>query len=277
MSQFDSDEFVDTISGSTLVTQLNSSFAAHQTNHAGASRPSYAVANMIWVDTDSPSATLNTVYFFDGTDDIEIGIVDKTNNRFYKSISMAGDGAVGAPGMAFVDDLDNGLYRIGTNNWAAAVAGAKALEFDASGAILKALQPSFLAYNSASDSNVTGNGATATVDFDTEVFDRGGDFAADTFTAPVTGLYQLNANIRFTDLVSAGGCIFSIVTSNRTYQLDFTVPVDGTDSRSLSVLADMDAADTATVTLLVSGMAGDTVDIVGGTALVTSFSGHLAA
>ena len=46
----------------------------------------------------------------------------------------------------------------------------------------------------------------------------------------------------------------------------------------LTVIADMDAADTVTVTATVTGMAGDTADIVGNTAfLVTSFSGGLFA
>jgi len=47
----------------------------------------------------------------------------------------ADDGAVSAPGLAFADDLDNGFYRIGTNNWAAATAGSKVMEFQAGGDI----------------------------------------------------------------------------------------------------------------------------------------------
>ena len=35
------------------------------------------------------------------------------------------DGTVGAPGLAFKDDLDNGMYRIGTNNWALSAGGTK--------------------------------------------------------------------------------------------------------------------------------------------------------
>ncbi len=36
----------------------------------------------------------------------------------------------------------------------------------------------FLAYNSVTDSDVTGNGTVVTVEFDTEVFDLGADFCA---------------------------------------------------------------------------------------------------
>jgi hypothetical protein len=39
------------------------------------------------------------------------------------------DGSVSAPGIAFTQDPDNGFYRIGTDDWAAAVGGAKVMEF----------------------------------------------------------------------------------------------------------------------------------------------------
>lgn len=44
-----------------------------------------------------------------------------------------GDGTVSAPGIAFSSDLDNGFYRIGADNWAAAVGGVKRLEFTSAG------------------------------------------------------------------------------------------------------------------------------------------------
>lgn len=66
-------------SGTTLATYINSWKAAVQSNHAGASRPAYAVASMTWVKT--VSATAHEVYYFDGTDDILICTVDTTNNR----------------------------------------------------------------------------------------------------------------------------------------------------------------------------------------------------
>jgi len=42
------------------------------------------------------------------------------------------DGTVGAPGASFGLDLDNGLYRIGANNWAMSVGGAKAVDLGTS-------------------------------------------------------------------------------------------------------------------------------------------------
>ena len=139
--------------------------------------------------------------------------------------------------------------------------------------------PAFLSYNSASDADQTGNGATATVDFDTEVYDRSGDFAADTFTASVTGIYHLTANVVIFDTTTAmSGFDINIVTSNRTYSASTNVNIETAGNfvtLQVSADADMDAADTASVTVRVNGGAGDTADILGSSQLYTFFSGHL--
>lgn len=140
-------------------------------------------------------------------------------------------------------------------------------------------QPCFLAFNSVTDIDVTGAGTTATVDFDTEVFDQGNDFAADTFTAPVTGRYLLMATVRVDGITTAGDELdIAISTSNRLYRdvwassNNMPVPVL---ARSIGVIADMDAADTATVTIQGFGEASDVMDVFGTTAPETFFSGCL--
>lgn len=138
-------------------------------------------------------------------------------------------------------------------------------------------QASFLAYNSSDDSNQTGAGAVATVDFDTEVFDQGGNFAADTFTAPIAGRYLLSATVTGQGFgASASSAVLIIATSNRSYRvIKWNPPVTNvSDSLTISVVADMDAADTATVTYQINGMAGNTAAIGGGASpLQTFFSG----
>ena len=139
-------------------------------------------------------------------------------------------------------------------------------------------QPCFLAFNSATDTDVTGFDATATVDFDTEVFDQNGDFAADTFTAPVAGRYSLVANVRFSGVTAvADSAVLLVVTSNRSYRASVvdTDDVASDSTLSLAVAADMDAADTVTVTLQVSGEGTNVVDINGAAGPETSFSGCL--
>ena len=65
-------------------------------NAAQASAPSSPSVGQFWLDTDTPSATLNTLYVYDGTDWIRIGLLDKTNNQWisksdrpYTSIASA--------------------------------------------------------------------------------------------------------------------------------------------------------------------------------------------
>ncbi|HXI15690.1 MAG TPA: hypothetical protein VNM48_04905 [Chloroflexota bacterium] len=142
-------------------------------------------------------------------------------------------------------------------------------------------QPAFLAFNSVSDANQTGAGATATLDFDTEVYDQAANFAVDTFTAPVTGRYHLDSSSRvFSIPAGATSFDFKLVTSNRTYRKVW-VMVAGTFSQytfDITVDADMDAGDTATVQLIISGGAGNTASISGDAASIESyFAGHLVA
>lgn len=51
----------------------------------------------------------------------------------HRQTGLFPDGTVGLPGMAFLSDPDNGFYRIGANNWGASAAGAKILDFSATG------------------------------------------------------------------------------------------------------------------------------------------------
>jgi hypothetical protein len=130
-------------------------------------------------------------------------------------------------------------------------------------------QPGFLAYNSASDSPV---GFPTAVDFDTEVYDTGGNFAADVFTAPVTGTYLLCAGVRFT---SATNFELYIATSNRNYGIYDDSGAGVADKATGCVHADMDASDTASVQVGASA-----ITVTGGQsgngALYTWFSGRLA-
>jgi hypothetical protein len=147
------------------------------------------------------------------------------------------------------------------------------------GEIRYPLQPAFLAYNSATDSNVTGDGTTVSVDFNTEVFDQNGDFASDTFTAPITGRYFLTSTIRFQEVPASNFGNMVISTSNASYQVIICNPNNVKETASgLSIngsaFADMDAADTAIVQTTLSGST-KTADIVGGSG-DTFFGGYLA-
>jgi hypothetical protein len=138
---------------------------------------------------------------------------------------------------------------LGTNN---------VMSVATSGEINYPLQPAFLA-TASSQANVTGDGTAYTPTFVTEIFDQNNDFdGTSTFTAPVTGRYQLGVIVELTGLTAShvtGN--FTIATSNRTYVIsnaNYANLRNGANSLTLEgyVLTDMDAADTATITVQVT-------------------------
>ncbi len=80
MSQYDFGNLVSPLPGSTLInTHLEPFRDALHSNHSGSSRPSYATAVMMWINTTTTPWVVN---FFDGTDDIPIGTINATTNIF---------------------------------------------------------------------------------------------------------------------------------------------------------------------------------------------------
>lgn len=150
-----------------------------------------------------------------------------------------------------------------------------------SGEINYPLQPAFLAYLATTANNKTGTGTSYQLGTDalTEVFDQNSDFNTNgTFTAPVTGKYALNTSSIISGCTIATGQTTQISTSNRIYSSQFNRPAGNSNlCAPISVLADMDAADTAVVNVMSSGEAGDTDDILGSSTLFTYFSGALSA
>ena len=168
-----------------------------------------------------------------------------------------------------LDDTDDDL-KIGLGS---AVGTTAHMVFDETGAITKPLQPAFLVM-APNQNNVPINSDQA-VTFDSEVFDANSDFASSTFTAPVTGKYCFNVSL-YLGQMDATSEYYSLglVTSNKTYDVAFShwgLANDPYQSINLSVLADMDASDTASVTIYQGGGA-DQTDIKNN----SWFSGFLA-
>ena len=144
--------------------------------------------------------------------------------------------------------------------------GSTGIAISANGEVTMAAQPCVLAYNSATDSNVTGAGTLTTIDFDTEVFDQNGDFASDAFTAPIAGRYAFFANVRVDGVTSSmNASAFNIVASNRTFSTErgHGEDTNGRVNMWVSAIVDMDAADTVTITVQNGGESGDVHDIAG--------------
>jgi hypothetical protein len=172
-----------------------------------------------------------------------------------------------------LDDTDDDL-KIGLGS---ALGTTTHMAFTEDGAVLKPLQPSFNVTPASTQANIAID-TDVTVIWGTEVFDIGGNFATNTFTAPVTGKYQFNVMMWLSTLDNVAGYYRLILhTSNRVIDASIFDPrVWAQDSSywdlTISMLTDMDASDTAWVTFFQSGGTAQTDIIASGR---SRFSGYL--
>ena len=146
------------------------------------------------------------------------------------------------------------------------------------GVMLKTAQPAVLAYENATNTNITGAGTLADLSFNTEIFDQGSNFDNPTFTAPVTGRYLFIANTKMegitTAMTRAG---MWCVTSNRNWIWEGVSPTAVDDvynncAFSFSGIADLDASDTLKMQIVIYNGADDTADQAGAATLQSSLS-----
>ena len=176
-------------------------------------------------------------------------------------------------------EVDTGI------GWAAAdtptiiTGGTERMRIDSAGRVTKPTNVSFsLTMASTAPSNVTGDGTAYTVVWNTEVYDTGSNCSSGVFTAPVAGRYLLSANCQVYGWAGSNPDDFSITiaTSNRNYN-GYTlgdVSASATNAgHCISVVADMDASDTAHV-ILYSGGGSKTLSM-NYTAVANWFQGYL--
>jgi len=183
----------------------------------------------------------------------------------------------------FGDGQDNDIGKITylhtDNSMSFTTNTAVGLKIDSIGAVTKPLQPAFHVTNAAQ--NNLGTDASATITFSTEVFDVNADFNTSnyTFTAPVTGKYTLTFHMTLNNMDSASPFTYAhLDTSNREYYswYDNNTELSGDAGYvtfHISVLADMDANDTALGKVFIGGGTAQT-DLA--TATNTWFTGYLA-
>ena len=128
--------------------------------------------------------------------------------------------------------------------------------------------PFVSAYVSAQIPNVTGNGTQYTIVFDTEIADYSSNFDTTngTFVAPLTGKYLITTTVKLSLPAVITTYVVQIATSNRTYHVfrgdtDNLRDGSGFVTVSGSVIADMDRTDSAQVSITVTGVGSDTVDV----------------
>jgi hypothetical protein len=144
------------------------------------------------------------------------------------------------------------------------------------------LQPAFMAYSNSAANNVTGDGTSYTIVCAGEVFDQNNNYNTGTgvFTAPYTGKYQFNCVLGINGLTAAFTAgRFELITSNRNYvgnNMNYGAIRNGVDlDLSFSVLADMDAGDTASMQVTVAGSTKTISLRTDATHVYNSFSGYL--
>ena len=173
-----------------------------------------------------------------------------------------------------LDDTDDD-FKIGLGS---TLGTTSHIVIDEAGHVTMPLQSCFSAYYNGAQSNKTGDDTMYTVLFDTERFDLNGDFASNTFTAPVTGKYLLSAHIGLNGFTSSS--TYSnvyLVTSNDTYAEFAGTEVENNQMFSFSIVVDMDASDTAYIRCNAGGEGSKVVDVANGGDGLCFFSGCLLA
>ena len=169
------------------------------------------------------------------------------------------------------------VFRVASSGTAdSAISWTTAMTIDNSGAVTMPNQPAFGCTLSTHQLNIAIYGERQ-IEFDTERFDRGGDFntTTHTFTAPVTGLYQMNLVCNLDNEQGAANFYgYHIRTSNKTY---YFYNLGGRDrnhsgGNAMSCLVDMDAGDTCDTAIYQH--AGSSVSDIQSQ---SSFSGFLVA
>lgn len=254
----------------------------------------------IRVGDDPPVITTGklTIQFEEDGSDVEAEVRNTSDTADSNAIfgTVVGGSSAGDPYHTFnVGNVLNWAYGIRNSDadaWYLTVeltppgdlSGTLIQKWTTAGEITMPLQPAFQARLNTDATNVTGAGTTYILgDTDvgaalTEIFDQGGDLTAGSsagaiFECPVDA--KVSFDVLWVGINTTVATTFDtqIVTSNRGYPITNTRAAASTDeSEVLSVLADMDAADTAYVTMIVNGEAGDTAAI-GKTATV--WMGHI--
>jgi len=161
-------------------------------------------------------------------------------------------------------------------------ASSTSIAIDANGHVTMPNQPAFSVHKNGTNQNNLSTSLGTTVTFSTERFDVNSDFdtSNSTFTAPVTGKYFLTVTLRLENTDTASDFIISkIITSNEKYSFIFDPNAFDIDSvyfgQTVTVLADMDANDTAYIEVRISG--GTAQTDVEGNPEYTYFTGYLVA
>lgn len=141
----------------------------------------------------------------------------------------------------------------------------------------------FSAYRSANVTNVSGDGSGYTIIFDTAAISNGAYNPANGYyTAPSAGAYLFTAIINLFSMSSSHTSLHAfLLTTAKAYRTDgdpyeIRDKVSGSSPFTLSHIVPMAAGDTARIHIEVSG-GTKTVGVVGGSSIISAFSGKRVA
>ena len=224
-------------------------------------------ANLTW-----NGSLLNSTQAVDGDLSIRLSNTRNTDNGD-KTIIDLRNGTSGGDIMVYMYngavEWNMGMDNSDGDKWKLSRSGDlgtnDAIVVDTSNRVTKPSQPAVFAKNGATDNNVTGGNQYPTVDYDTEIFDQGGNFTGDTFTAPIDGRYLFAVKVIFSGIETnhTNGNI-QLATSNQSFNQYFNLGATYLSGHSNTVqevvIAHMDANDTAKVVAQVNG-GSQTLDI----------------
>ena len=217
-----------------------------------------------------------------GTTTMNRQVVLNNNSLACLQLTNSTTGVAAGAGSQFQQSGNNGYIGnySGSFTLFTGASGTAAQVIDANGHVTMPLQPCF--HVSGSRQNNVPKNATTDITFNSERFDVNGDFDTSnyTFTAPVTGKYQINIVLRY-DNGDMDNSYYSLylVTSNATYrpcihtQLSWDQDPDYFNMNG-ALVVDMDAGDTAKVRLGIPNLGADQVDLELPESI---FSGYLVA
>jgi len=147
-----------------------------------------------------------------------------------------------------IENTQNGAMTFATND-------TIRMTIDNSGHVTMPKQSAFLAIQSVAVNNIATDASDHNIGYGNEIIDQNADYnnSTYTFTAPVTGRYQLQSLVYLANVdADCTYIILRIKTSNRNYSAimrpDFGADLDRFHLTN-AVLADMDASDTAVCTI----------------------------
>ena len=251
----------------------------------------YSVSGTTLTFTAAPvSASGNNIYVLHHNTPASTATHPSAQDLTAANATLTGDVTVGSGTAAdrkIVFDGNAQDYHIGLDDSAdsliigkgSALGTTSHIVTDENGHVTMPLQSCFQARPSGVISNIT-TASSQTLSFATEVFDQNADYDTSnyTFTAPVTGKYLLTLNLRVQSLDTDSAYFQAIIlTSNKEYQSIISTNRFSGDPLywyvGVTVVADMDASDTAIPRVFIEGSNTHQVDM----ATDSYFSGCLLA